>query len=241
MAVTAFRDPGIIPRNLDPDPPCVLGDTPFEAGRHALADPEDPMAIPVQRVLRIRGTVVKVKWCETCGTYRPPRSSHCRCVRQLCREHRPSLHLPQHVYWEEELCVVHGFLARFDRVGAVRGRMYRCQVDTPNTSCDLPISTRGCSARVGLQRGVGGEPRLGDIVPALHRSHRTLLVLFTYHVRLVLLNRSTVEQIRINTAREYGEHKDLELGTHGDQDCGVGVWRRRRKRWEGKGSSKGDV
>lgn len=52
MLVTAFRDPGILRRNLDPDSPCVLADTPFETGRHSLVDPEDALAIPVQRVLR---------------------------------------------------------------------------------------------------------------------------------------------------------------------------------------------
>ncbi len=34
------RDPGILPRALDPDPPCVLGDSPYSPGHHALADPK---------------------------------------------------------------------------------------------------------------------------------------------------------------------------------------------------------
>ena len=80
-SVTSWRDPGVIPRDLDPDPPCSAGDgNPL--------DPEDPLAIPLPRIVRVpQGADLKVKWCETCGTYRPPRASHCRtcdnCVENI--------------------------------------------------------------------------------------------------------------------------------------------------------------
>lgn len=81
-SVTAWRDPGVLPRDLDSDPPCTAG----EDGN--AIDIDDPLAVPLPRIIRVRnGTDLKVKWCDTCGTYRPPRSSHCRvcdnCVENI--------------------------------------------------------------------------------------------------------------------------------------------------------------
>ncbi|KAE9409477.1 zf-DHHC-domain-containing protein [Gymnopus androsaceus JB14] len=59
MLKTAFTDPGILPRNLDPDPPY-------------------PTTSPSDWDLKVRADVVRVKYCPTCKTYRPPRSSHCK-------------------------------------------------------------------------------------------------------------------------------------------------------------------
>ncbi|CAL1705127.1 unnamed protein product [Somion occarium] len=67
MCATAFRDPGILPRNLDPDPP-------FPAPTGS----QDSFRAPLPRDLRVRAGTVRVKYCPTCRTYRPPRSSHCK-------------------------------------------------------------------------------------------------------------------------------------------------------------------
>ncbi|KZO95802.1 zf-DHHC-domain-containing protein [Calocera viscosa TUFC12733] len=67
MFLTAFRDPGIIPRDLDPDPPYSTV---------SALDGDDP--IPLPRDLRARIGTVRVKFCSTCKTYRPPRASHCK-------------------------------------------------------------------------------------------------------------------------------------------------------------------
>lgn len=61
--VSALRDPGIIPRKLDPDPPMY----------HAESWDE-----PMQREVTIGKEPVPIKYCETCQVYRPPRTSHCR-------------------------------------------------------------------------------------------------------------------------------------------------------------------
>ncbi|TKY90335.1 hypothetical protein EX895_000333 [Sporisorium graminicola] len=222
MGVTAFRDPGVIPRNLDPDPPCVLGDTPFEPGRHALADPEDPMAIPVQRVLRIRSQVVKVKWCETCGTYRPPRSSHCRvcdnCVENI-DHHCTYLNtcIGRRNYVSFMVFLMTSIAAALYVVAFTALRLVLL------TKPDGYTYPRGGSAPGLTFRGALAQSPVSAVLFILCiAAAAPLLVLFTYHIRLVLLNRSTVEQIRINTAREYGEHKELELGTHGDADDDAG-------------------
>jgi palmitoyltransferase ZDHHC9/14/18 len=67
MLSTAFKDPGILPRNLDPNPPYPT-----------VAPPEGEDPAPLPRDLQVRTAVVRVKYCTTCRTYRPPRSSHCR-------------------------------------------------------------------------------------------------------------------------------------------------------------------
>ncbi|CED82584.1 DHHC-type Zn-finger proteins [Phaffia rhodozyma] len=74
MMGTAFRDPGIIPRNLDPSP--MVAPT-VSTGS----------LVPLPKELRVRSGRVTVKYCETCCIYRPPRSSHCRlcgnCVESI--------------------------------------------------------------------------------------------------------------------------------------------------------------
>ncbi|KAF8197549.1 DHHC palmitoyltransferase-domain-containing protein [Pholiota molesta] len=67
MFATATTDPGILPRNLDPDPPYPAS-SPSDGSNRA----------PMPRDLKVRTDVVRVKYCPTCRTYRPPRSSHCK-------------------------------------------------------------------------------------------------------------------------------------------------------------------
>ncbi|KAF8163605.1 DHHC palmitoyltransferase-domain-containing protein [Crassisporium funariophilum] len=67
MLATATIDPGILPRNLDPEPP-YPATSPSDGGVRA----------PMPRDLKVRTDVVRVKYCPTCKTYRPPRSSHCK-------------------------------------------------------------------------------------------------------------------------------------------------------------------
>ncbi|GAA5881493.1 hypothetical protein JCM3774_000135 [Rhodotorula dairenensis] len=74
MATTAFSDPGIIPRNLDPDPPQR-----FVEPDPATAPGSDGEWIVEVKYIELPGKgYVASKWCPTCHTYRPPRTSHCR-------------------------------------------------------------------------------------------------------------------------------------------------------------------
>ncbi|KIS66781.1 uncharacterized protein UMAG_10704 [Mycosarcoma maydis] len=220
MLVTAFRDPGILPRNLDPDPPCVLADTPFESGRHALVDPEDALAIPVQRVLRIRGQTVQVKWCETCGTYRPPRSSHCRvcdnCVENI-DHHCTYLNtcIGRRNYVSFMVFLSTSILSALYVVACTTARLV---LMTRHSGYRYPSANGDVTARgLSLQQALKQSPVSALLFLLCVGATAPVLVLFTYHVRLVLLNRSTVEQIRINTSRKYGGgQKQVELGTHAD-------------------------
>eukprot|EP00164_Ancoracysta_twista_P006605 GFYU01009227.1.p1 GENE.GFYU01009227.1~~GFYU01009227.1.p1 ORF type:complete len:382 (+),score=52.85 GFYU01009227.1:362-1507(+) len=63
LAMTAMSDPGIIPREKNPPAP------PPGARRSAVP--------PRFRESIVNNQVVKLKYCDTCKIYRPPRCSHC--------------------------------------------------------------------------------------------------------------------------------------------------------------------
>lgn len=76
MLKTSWTDPGILPRNLDRiegRPPIVVPDT-YGYPYNSMSDQEFPAA----KQIVIKGVVVRLKYCETCCIYRPPRASHCR-------------------------------------------------------------------------------------------------------------------------------------------------------------------
>ncbi|KAH0930647.1 hypothetical protein HID58_016374 [Brassica napus] len=74
LFLTSSRDPGIIPRNKEApesEPLDILSNTKFPRTKDVL----------------VNGYTVKVKFCETCLLYRPPRASHCsicnNCVQRF--------------------------------------------------------------------------------------------------------------------------------------------------------------
>ncbi|MFS8000613.1 putative protein S-acyltransferase [Helianthus anomalus] len=81
LLVTSGRDPGIIPRNTHPPEPEIIDQNP-EVGSQT-----PQLRLPRFKEVMVNGFTVKVKYCDTCMLYRPPRCSHCsicdNCVQRF--------------------------------------------------------------------------------------------------------------------------------------------------------------
>ncbi|XP_043690409.1 probable protein S-acyltransferase 4 isoform X1 [Telopea speciosissima] len=86
LFLTSGRDPGIVPRNSRP--PEL--DEAFEGNTPSMewVNGRNPhMRLPRTKDVVVNGHVIKVKYCDTCLLYRPPRASHCsicnNCVQRF--------------------------------------------------------------------------------------------------------------------------------------------------------------
>ncbi|EJD42244.1 hypothetical protein AURDEDRAFT_115198 [Auricularia subglabra TFB-10046 SS5] len=184
LLATAFRDPGILPRDLDLDAPLPMG-----------SDSDSAPPTPLPREIRVRDEVVRTKYCVTCKTYRPPRSSHCRncdnCV-DGCDHHCPWVNncVGRRNYGSFITCLV-------------------CAV----VSLVLIIITSAIhlnvlSGREHLNFESTLRDGFGSAVTFVSASIVIwpVSILMGYHVRLLYLNTTTIEQVR-NKA-----HKSLGAG-----------------------------
>ncbi|KAM7270514.1 hypothetical protein ACFE04_029728 [Oxalis oulophora] len=87
LFLTSSRDPGIIPRNSQPSPD---SDCPFDSSTHSMEwvnQKTSDIKIPRTRDIFVNGHSLKLKFCDTCLLYRPPRASHCsicnNCVQKF--------------------------------------------------------------------------------------------------------------------------------------------------------------
>ncbi|KAJ4906030.1 putative protein S-acyltransferase 9 [Raphanus sativus] len=83
LFLTSARDPGIVPRNLHPPEEELCYETTASTdGRQA-----PTVQIPRTKEVMVYGVPVRVKYCDTCMLYRPPRCSHCsicnNCVERF--------------------------------------------------------------------------------------------------------------------------------------------------------------
>ncbi|CAL0325271.1 unnamed protein product [Lupinus luteus] len=82
LVLTSGRDPGIMPRNAHPPEP---EDNDVFAGINK--DRCQWPRFPLTKNVIVNGNTVKIKYCDTCMLYRPPRCSHCsacnNCVEKF--------------------------------------------------------------------------------------------------------------------------------------------------------------
>ncbi|PKI85901.1 protein S-acyltransferase [Malassezia vespertilionis] len=198
MLVTTFRDPGILPRGLDPYPEL---DSPVQApfgieppqvqhknASYTLTRVDDGGAASLGLTTTIEG-----KWCTVCKLYRPPRCSHCRacntCVYKL-DHHCAFLNVcvGQRNYTTFCAMLCHMFcMCGTGVAGSIVHLYYLAAPSDPRAPSGFVHAVKTSPASIALFW-------IGTVcmIP--------VLCLATYHVWLVAHNRSTVEQIRLTDA-----------------------------------------
>ncbi|XP_073139280.1 protein S-acyltransferase 8 [Henckelia pumila] len=85
LLLTSARDPGIVPRNSHPPEEEFRYDNSASAEIGGRQTPS--VQFPRTKEVMVNGLPVRVKYCDTCMLYRPPRCSHCsicnNCVERF--------------------------------------------------------------------------------------------------------------------------------------------------------------
>ncbi|XP_061345148.1 protein S-acyltransferase 8-like isoform X1 [Gastrolobium bilobum] len=87
LCLTSSRDPGIIPRNSHPPEEEFRYDSSVSVDVGGVGRQTPSLQFPRTKDVMVNGVTIRVKYCETCMLYRPPRCSHCsicnNCVERF--------------------------------------------------------------------------------------------------------------------------------------------------------------
>lgn len=186
LFMTSARDPGIVPRNTRAPPP--------EADeRHLPTTPSMEWSVggtPRMRFRRtkdvnVNGFTVKLKFCETCLRYRPPRSSHCSICNNCVQK------FDHHCPWVGQC------------IGLRNYRFFFLFISTSTLLCFyvfafswLNIVAAAKSVNGSLLRAMGGE--VLSVVLAVYSFVSVWFVggLTAFHLYLMASNQTTYENFR---------------------------------------------
>lgn len=86
LYLTSGRNPGIVPRNSRPSESEELSSC-TSASLEWINSVTPELKLPRTKDVLVHGHIIKVKYCDTCLLYRPPRASHCsicnNCVERF--------------------------------------------------------------------------------------------------------------------------------------------------------------
>ncbi|XP_022740568.1 probable protein S-acyltransferase 7 isoform X3 [Durio zibethinus] len=168
---TSGRDPGIIPRNAHPPEP-----EGFDGNADVGSGQTPQLRLPRIKEVDVNGITVKIKYCDTCMLYRPPRCSHCsicnNCVERF----------DHHCPWVGQcigLTTYENFRYRYDR----RANPYNKGVveNFKETFCSsIPLSKNNFRVKVPrepvLPTRPGGfmSPNMGKAVDDIEMGRKTV-------------------------------------------------------------------
>ncbi|RIA97305.1 DHHC palmitoyltransferase-domain-containing protein [Glomus cerebriforme] len=190
MLRTSWSDPGIIPRDLDPSPPTEYIEDLENSQNNTNLAYEQARSFPLPKEVKINGQTVRLKYCETCKIYRPPRCSHCRQCDN-CVENED-----HHCIWLNN---------------CIGRRNYRTFFTFIATATILCVYVLGfCLAHLLLLMKQGSHNFFEAIMKAPVR-YPFVCGLTGYHMYLISNNLTTHEQIRVPIARRNGNRNPFDF------------------------------